>query len=231
MRTISLTAVFATLLYSAVLIADDAAEHRKLVEASTSKDRGLLHVVFTETIRSKQQGDWKESYGATVEVLKEGKSVGKFRGSTLPNFLPGKGKPKDWKYSVVQATCAFEEDLKGRYYTWTRTRRADGTRPCLRLSDKVPTVAVSSARASEMSLAELIGIFKDESKAKRYLRFADHILVHSGDKQGWRGSAGCLTIHPDDQHAFFELITEGVVGTLELNRGIEDSASKSSYCY
>lgn len=212
-------------------VANEPPTHRKLIEASTSKDKGFFHVVCTETITSKQQRDWKDSYAATVEVFKGGKSIGKFRGSTLPNFVPSKDRPKEWKYSVVQATCAFPTDLKERYYTWTRTKRADGKRPCLRLAKQVPTVNLSSVRAAEMTQKELLSMLGEESKASRYAQFAEQILVHSGQSQDWRGSAGCLTIHPDDADMFFALIGEGIDGTLALNRGIEDEKSQSSYCY
>lgn len=210
--------------------ADDKT-HRELIQASTSKEKGAFHVVFTETIKSKDQRDWKDAYAATVEVFKGDKSLGKFRASTLPNFLPGKGKPEDWKYAVVQATCAFPADLKSRYYKWTRMKRVDGKRPCLRLAKEVPTVNISSLRVEEMSMSELLKRLEGESKAQRYLKYAEDILVHSGKDQDWRGSAGCLTLHPDDAQRFFDLIPEGERGTLELNRVIEDEAALASYCY
>ena len=206
-------------------------KHRELIEAATQKGKADVHIIFTQTIRSKEQKDWRDAYSATVEVFEKGKSIGKFRGSTLPNFMPGRGKPKDWKYSVVEATCAFPASHQGRVYTWTRTLRADGKRPCLRLAPKVPTVAVSSERAADMILADLIDSIVAESRAKHYVQFADNILVHSGHSQDWRGSAGCLTIHPDDSEKFFSLLKEGVKGTLEINRGFEDGSTKSSHCY
>jgi len=215
----------------AAALGADAAGHRQLIASSTKTEKGHIHLVFTETIKSKHQWQWKNSYSATVEVFKDGKSVGKYRGSTLPNFLPGRGKPQDWKYAVVQATCAFPNDLKPRYYTWTRMKRADGIRPCLRLAKEVPTVNLSSARAEEMKSADLLSMLREESTSGRYRKFAENILVHSGQDQDWRGSAGCLTIHPDDAGKFFGQISEGIDGTLELNRGIEDSEAMASYCY
>lgn len=223
--------ILANLVFLATAIANDPKAHRSLIEAATTSEKGDFHVVFTETIGSKDQRDWKNSYGAKVEVFHGGKSVGVFNSSTLPNFAPAKDKPKDWKYAVVQATCGFPSDLQGRFYTWSRTLRADGKRPCLRLAREVPTVNLSSARADEMALDELLSSLVDECKAERYFQFAENILVHSGHQQGWRGSAGCLTIDPKDSDKFFDLIPKDAKGTLELNRGIEDKAAKMSFCY
>ncbi len=224
-----------TLLALTILLAQSATptekSHRDLIEASTVKQKSEFHVVFEETIKSREQRDWKDAYSATVEVFRGEMPIGKFRASTLPNFIPSRGKPKDWKYAVVQATCAFPSDLKGRSFTWTRTKRADGKRPCLRLAKEVPIVNLSSERAGKLTLSDLLAMLKDESKANRYGRYAEDILVHSGQSQDWRGSAGCLTIHPDDADKLFELIPEGMKGTLELNRGIEDENAKASYCY
>jgi hypothetical protein len=209
----------------------DDEQHRNLIRASTTNEQADYHVVFTERIESSEQRDWKEAYSATVEVFKGTKSIGKFRGSSLPNFLPSNDKPLEWKYAVVEATCAFPTDLRNRFYTWKRTTRGDGTTPCLRLHKKVPTVNISSERAAEMTLENIIRMLADESKAKRYNQFATNILVHSGFQQTCRGSAGCLTIHPDNANAFFSLIADGLEGTLELNRGIEDKSKRLSYCY
>lgn len=226
-----LTVLLATIVSLSSLVRADDADHRRLINASTTGVKGHIHVVITETIKSREQRDWKGAYSATVEVFKDGKSIGKFRGSTLPNFQPSSDKPSDWKYAVVQATCAFPSDLKNRYYTWSRTKRVDGVRSCLRLKKEVPTVNLSSARAAEMKLADILRMLSEESKSGRYMKYAEDILVHSGFKETWRGSAGCLTIHPDDADAFFNLIAEGIEGTLELNRGIEDESTMTSYCY
>lgn len=220
----------------------DAAGLRRLVEASTTKQKEYFHVVFTEIIDTKVQGDWRDSYGAKVQVfkggqkvtfLRDGKKIDTLRGSTLPNFRPGKDKPKGWTYSVVQATCAFPTDLQGRFYTWARTKRDaqhDGA-PCLRLTSKVPTVNIGSERANEMTLDELLLEFGNESKSGRYFQYASNILIHSGHKMTWRGSAGCLTIHPDDAELLLFMCLEGVKGTLEVNRGIYDKSSSTSRCY
>lgn len=225
-----LLVALAAAVWQVELSADDKS-HKALIQASTTEVKAAFHVIFVETIKSKDQREWRNSYAATVEILKDGKSLGKFRASTLPNFLPGRGKPKDWKYAVVQASCSFPEEMKARSYVWTRTTRADGLRPCLRLADEVPTVSISSSREAEISTAQLLSMLGEESKAKRYNRFAKNILVHSGQNQDWRGSAGCLTIHPDDAEKFFSLIPQGIKGTMELNRGIEDASTMTSYCY
>lgn len=205
-----------------------SSQKEDLVKAATKEGKNTFHVIFRETIKSKEQSKWIDRYGASIELYKDGKLVKKFRGSTLPNHLPGKDKPGDWMYSVVQANCAFPPDLQKRYYTWTSGKRADGKRECLRLAEKVPTVAVGSERANDMTLKEVIDLFVAGSSNAKY-QYATNILVHSGYKTTWRGSAGCLTIHPEDAASFFNAIPNGTKGTLEVARGIEDG--NKSYCY
>lgn len=41
------------------------------------------------------------------------------------------------------------------------------------------------------------------------LTYATHIDIHSGFTTQWRGSAGCLTIHPDDWKKFCNCFMEG----------------------
>ena len=214
-----------------------------LLAQSTDKDRAdfikrataesksyKYHVIFREVIDSKEQSKWVGRYKAKVEIYVDGKLKKTFRGSTLPNHLPGKNKPKGWKYSVVQANGAFPADLRKRQYKWKRGKRADKKRDCLRLAERVPTVGVGSERANEMKTEELLNYIIKSNGDKKYA-YAKNILVHSGFKTTWRGSAGCLTIHPDDAKAFFALIPLGVEGTLEVARGIHDKKKGMSYHY
>jgi hypothetical protein len=207
----------------------DAQPSEEIIRTATVPDKGMAHVVFRETISSKNQSDWTGVYKASVEVQiqkPDGTSETEtFKGSTLPNFKPGKGKPDDWQYSVVMANCAFPSSLQGRYYKWTFSKRAESDDPCLRLTSRVPTVAVGSERVPAVFLA-----FLTPSQASN-LQYADNILVHAGNKANWRGSAGCLTIDPTDQERFFSLLKDYPSGTLEIVRGIEDSAAGQSYCY
>lgn len=202
----------------------------QMIRAATADRPGSYHVEIKETITSKSQSDWLETYNATVILTVEGREAGRYKGSTLPNFRPGAGRPASWQYSVVRANCSFEGALLGRPYTWTRGLRSDGRRPCLRLAGVVPTVAIGSERIAEMTEGALVDALLEERSA-RGLRFARDILVHAGGSNSWRGSAGCLTIHPDDQAAFFSAIPDGTTGTLSVDRGIEDSSAQMSYCY
>ncbi len=183
---------------------------------------------FVQNVSDIGQEDWKDVYNATIDLYLENKKVDSFRASTLPNFLPGSGHPPEWKYSIVMATCAFPDSLKNRYYTWVRGKREDGKSPCLRFSGTIPTVNIGSERYNEMK--DIIKVVFDENEAKKY-HYATNILLHSGYKQTWRGSHGCLTIHPDDSDRFFDKIPEGEKGTLELIRGIHDDEARQSYCY
>lgn len=200
------------------------------IKAATTKDKRKFHVVFTETIKSKTPCEWNGAYNADVELFVEGEEKAKsFTGSTVPNAKPPKEKP-DWKYSMVMSTKAFPDALRGRYYTWTRGRRADKhlpedeRRPCLRLAEKVPTVEV--AGDSELMLKQLM-----EGIDGRSLQYATEILVHSGWSDEERGSAGCLTIEPKSAKEFFDAIPEGAEGTLEVVRGLEDPEAKKSRYY
>jgi|GEM_PF-6914748 len=195
----------------------------ELIKAATTDKPGAFHIVIRELITSKNQSDWTSKYNATVEVFKGKTKVATFAGSTLPNFKPGAGKPADWEYSVVMATCAFPAGLRNRYYTWIRE---SGKRDQLRLAAQVPTVNVGDERMPFKFLTRLIS----DSQKDAY-RFATGVLVHSGSTADWRGSAGCLTIAPADAAAFFSLMPVGAVGTLELARGIEDESAQQSYCY
>jgi hypothetical protein len=204
-----------------------AAPDPQIIKTCTTTTKAEWHVVFGEIIKSKSQRDWTDVYSATVELYHNGVMVGSFHGSTLPNNKPTSAMPADWQYSVVTATCALpklgEQQL---FYKWTRGKRADGQRPCLRLASKVPTVNVGSAREADKFIDFLI---KGSADANYF--YANDILVHSGWSTESRGSAGCLTIHPDNQQQFFGLIPEGANGTLEIDRGIEDESTQSSYCY
>jgi hypothetical protein len=199
-----------------------AVDESKVRQATTDK-KAQYHVVFREIIDNKEQKDWTDVYNAIVEVYKDNKPLGTYRGSTLPNFKPGANKPSDWQYSVVMATCAFPQNEANRFYTW---QRQSGSREILRLPPEVPTVNVGSERIPKTFLS----ILADQNVRDLFM-YATGILVHSGQTAEWRGSAGCLTIHPDDAQKFFSQIPLGTNGTLELNRGIHDAQLAQSYCY
>ena len=179
-----------------------------IIRAATVSAKGTAHIIFRETINSKNQADWTGVYNAQVEVQiqEPGGTITTniFKGSTLPNFRPGKDKPADWQYSVVMANCAFPSDLQGRYYSWQYSSRAKSNEPCLRLVSKVPTVAVGSERVPAVFLS-----FLNQSQIS-HLQYAENILIHAGNKANWRGSAGCMTIDPADQERFFSLLNSSV---------------------
>lgn len=201
----------------------------ELLRQATVANKGQAHVVFREKITSRQQSDWTGIYNAEVEVHLRGTNgaptIRTFRGSTLPNFKPAGSRSVDWQYSVVMATCAFPRDLMGRVYSWKAGSRAKDGSPCLRLAGKVPTIGVGSERRLEAVLLKL------RASELSSMAFATDVLVHSGSTLDWRGSAGCLTIHPDDAEGFFEVLSGVGFGTLEVARGIEDATAGSSSCY
>jgi RHS repeat-associated protein len=53
---------------------------------------------------------------------------------------------------------------------------------------------------------------------------ADGINVHCGASPTNRGSAGCITIHPDDCERFFEALNEGETGTVNISRRPTESS-------
>lgn len=213
-----------TMLAAATLLAVD----RNLILSATTDQKANYHVVFREIVTSKHQSDWTNVYNASVE-LHIGSAETDFKGSTLPNFQPGAGKPANWEYSVVMANCAFPADLRKRVYTWRRETGTDSSgnsRDLLRLNKMVPTLNVGTERISDKFLFLL-----STREQQDLLQFALGILVHSGQTANWRGSAGCLTLRPSDASSFFAKIPMGTEGTLEIARGIEDSSTSSSYCY
>ena len=203
----------------------------ELSKKATTDKKQSYHVVFTEIVESKQQKDWTGVYNADVEVFKDGKSIGKFKGSTLPNDKPKKTDPA-YEYSVVISTGSLKRALKQeRFFSWKRGVREekdkDGNdRPCLRLETKVPTLNVGTAREVDKLASKLIN-----GAVVGNFNYATSILIHSGDKEFWRGSAGCLTIRPADAGNFFMLFPVGTTGTLSINRGIHDEETKMSYDY
>jgi 5-hydroxyisourate hydrolase-like protein (transthyretin family) len=48
--------------------------------------------------------------------------------------------------------------------------------------------------------------------------YADEILVHYGSSSIWRGSAGCITIHPDQWKEFISNFNKGDTGIIRINR-------------
>jgi hypothetical protein len=196
---------------------------KELAKAATTKTQASVHVIIREVIESKQQKDWTDIYNASVELYNGDKLIGTYRGSTLPNDKPPAASPA-YEYSVVLSTGSLKPVIGDCFYTWTRTLRADGKSPCLRLSVKVPTLNVGTAR----DIDKFASFLKDGA-IKGYFQYAENILVHEGYKTTWRGSAGCLTIHPEDADGFFAAIPEKTNGTLSLFRGIHDDATQSSY--
>ncbi|NUM34422.1 MAG: hypothetical protein HUU50_07750 [Candidatus Brocadiae bacterium] len=214
----------------------------KLVMECTTDKKADYHVVFIEIIKSAEQKNWVNAYNAKVDLYFKDKLVKTFKGSTLPNFLPGKNKPKDWQYSVVKSNHAFPTTLKGRYYKSERGKRADKKSLCLRLNYKVPTLNISSERLLEKKIVEekskkqssafdiIMEELQENTSMEKY-QYAVNILVHSGSSAEWRGSAGCLTIDPKDADDFFKKIPEGASVTIDLIRGLESKENAMSIYY
>jgi hypothetical protein len=230
MKKYSLFSVVIALVVNFLTAQDIPKIDKELVNKATTDAKAATHVVVTEVVESKHQQDWTSIYNATIEVFQAGVSKGKFRGSSLPNDKPRKDWP-EYEYSVVISTGSLKSSSDERYYTWVKGLRAEKDangkdRPCLRLNQKVPTINVGTARDRDKFIASIIhGAIKGD------YHYAENILVHAGDKANWRGSAGCLTIHPDDAAAFFKLIPENARGTLALYRGLHDAETHKSYNY
>lgn len=47
-------------------------------------------------------------------------------------------------------------------------------------------------------------------------RIISQVFVHSGQTAAWRGSAGCITIPPDDWSAFMDCFAEGETGEIAV---------------
>ena len=201
-------------------------EQIQLAKKATTDIQADCHIIIRETVKSAQQKDWTAVYNATIELHVKGKPVVSFKGSTLPNDKPPTSDPKKI-YSLTLSTGTMKVPLKGeRFYTWKRGLREDGIRPCLRLAAEVPTVNVGTERDRDKFTSFLIN-----GAEKGDFHFATNILVHAGSKENWRGSAGCLTIRPEDADAFFNAIPVDTVGTLSLFRGIEDDVTQTSHDY
>lgn len=226
MTSIRITICLTTLGYGCYTFGQDREEFNKNADAATSKTKQMYHITFREKIDSANQQDWTGKYDAHVEVLKDGNSLYKCKGSTLPNDQPPKEDP-NYKYSIVASTGYLKSKLNEvRYYTWEKGVRANRREPCLRLAAKVPTVNVGTARRID-KVASLIINGAEQGD----FQYATEILIHSGFKTNWRGSAGCLTIEPDKATEFFGKIPDGTKGTLEILRGIEDKLKMISYDY
>jgi hypothetical protein len=216
---------------------DDPKEHEKVIRDSTTNKKAKVHIVFTETVKSKDQKNWENGYNAKVELFVDGKSTKTAKASTLPNSRPPAAKPAWWEYSLVQATCSFSGKLKDRYYTWDWSKRVKTASPekrCLRLAAKVPTVNISTERLNMLTRGQLVDYLVGTLDKTKY-QYATDILVHSGFGEDSRGSAGCLTINPSEAKEFFDAVEKALgkdgKGTLEVNRGLEDETKKQSYCY
>lgn len=212
-------------------------EHQSVIKGCTTDKKARVHVIFSETVKSKDQKAWDEGYEATVQLYVDGKLHKSYRGSTLPNSVPPSKKPDWWEYSLVQASCSFPRGLQDRYYTWTWSKRVSteaAEKRCLRLAPHVPTVNVSSERLMELKRGQFVEYMTGKLDPLKY-RYAKDILVHSGYGEDTRGSAGCLTIHPDDANAFLDAVQAALgshtAGTLEVNRGLQDEVQMQSYCY
>jgi hypothetical protein len=137
--------------------------------------------------------DWRrQAYQAKVSVYENnGELRGEFRGSTWPN-------PFDPHYEEKKLCDAYGCIDEGKYW-WEYGGQAHNRLPGLNIAKNGPIVTIAPNPNQENR------------------RFADHIDVHSGQSHGWRGSAGCLTIHPDDWIPFLNVVRNRE-GVLHLQR-------------
>ena len=174
------------------------------VKDATTAEKASYHVVFEEVIPTRGKFTWTNHYNAAVRLFRDGMMIGSWRGSTVPNHVTK--LKSDYGYSVLLSTCHFSPK---RFYTWKRGLH-NKTYPALRLKKPTPTVNVSGAR----------DIVPEHLSNYTTFQFTEHILIHKGTTKDWRNTAGCLTIHPDDEEEFFEHLEEGTQGTLEVVRQV-----------
>jgi len=152
-------------------------------------------------IRLLEKDCWsRPGYNAIVTVIDRHGKVYSFRGSSWPNpFKPN--PPYDIKLSDAYPAIA-----EGEYPVEFRNDAHNG-KPGLNINDNrdIPTICPNPNRKGNPLLA-------------------DHVDIHSGQNETWRGSAACLTIHPSEYGQFCDLFRHGETGTLELEREIKEVA-------
>jgi RHS repeat-associated protein len=90
--------------------------------------------------------------------------------------------------------------LPGTYDSLYRSTGHKGQVPGIRLRDgaPIPTIGPNSAQTNQSQ--------------------ATGINIHCGWSRTWRGSAGCITIHPDYCQQVWDILNEGERGTVGFNR-------------
>ncbi|GAB5398973.1 MAG: hypothetical protein Aureis2KO_05580 [Aureisphaera sp.] len=207
------------------LISQELTELQKNIISATTETKKSYHVVFQETADKKKDS----GYFAKVELFVNDNLVGTFRGSTFPNSTPSSNRPDDWIYTIVMSKSDMYQSVsEDRYYLWKREKRSNGD-ACLRFNQngKVPAINISSERfKNDMDswdkqqyklVYELLSELNVQDPNYPFF-YATTILIHKGFTQYIRGSAGCLTIHPDDEKNFFDLIPMNTQGTCEIIR-------------
>lgn len=130
---------------------------------------------------------WSErGYGADVSIFEikdlEDDLIEEFKGSTWPNPFD----PSDYNIKTSDAYGAIEQGLYKAQYLSTAHNNEKGFN--IRDNGEIPTINTNPNQNGRM--------------------FADHVDIHSGYKDTWRGSAACLTIHPGQWDNFCDLFEE-----------------------
>jgi hypothetical protein len=135
-------------------------------------------------IRFQENGKWSQpGYLAEVYIEKSDGILARLRGSTWPNPF----NPKDNEIALANYAGAV---APGKYKARFSMRAHNGD-PGFDIENngRIPTICPNP-----------------NQNGKQY---ADHVDIHVGWSDTWRGSKACLTIHPKDWAAFVTSFEEG----------------------
>lgn len=141
-----------------------------------------------------EKGKWSESgYNADVILFIEGEAETQFQGSTWPNPI----KPR----TNLKLSDAYGAIQEGKY-TAQFGRHAHNNRPGFNIENnsEIPTLNPNPNQNGRM--------------------VADHVDIHQGYSDSWRGSAACLTIMPFYWEDFIAAFEDGEEVKLEVKRDI-----------
>jgi len=144
------------------------------------------------------KGKWSElGYKAEVSIkLPTGTLIKGIRGSTFPNPY----KPKNPEIKLDKAYgCIQTGEYRFEMYPYKG-------HPALLLNKggKIPTINANPNQNGN--------------------HYATEIFIHKGWNEFWRGSAACLTIHPDDWDVFISYFDDNSIGTVIVEREYNEIA-------
>ena len=144
-------------------------------------------------LRFQEYGRWSQpGYLAEVSIEDAANLLARLRGSTWPNPL----NPKDHSVKLSDYAGAVAAGTYKARFSMT----AHNGKPGLDIENngKIPTICPNPNQDGKM--------------------YADHVDIHVGWNDSWRGSKACLTIHPKDWAAFANCFEEGEKVELIIER-------------